>query len=89
MIPRRLANTTSHQRLLPDSELVYSPSATDFDVAAYINAAGGYLSTYSEWLQSTKTTSGAQVIQRVALENSINPRLLLALIEYQSGWVYG
>jgi murein DD-endopeptidase MepM/ murein hydrolase activator NlpD len=25
----------------------------------------------------------------VAIENSINPRLLLALLEYQSGWVYG
>jgi murein DD-endopeptidase MepM/ murein hydrolase activator NlpD len=28
-------------------------------------------------------------VRRVALENSINPRLLLALLEYQSGWVYG
>jgi LasA protease len=28
-------------------------------------------------------------VWRVGLENSINPRLLLALLEYQSGWVYG
>lgn len=89
IIPRRLANTTSSQRILPDSELVYSPSATDFDVADFVQQAGGYLSTYHLWLQSTKTTSGAEIIQRVALENSINPRLLLALLEYQSHWVYG
>lgn len=89
IIPRRLFNTTSSQHLLPDSELVYSPSATSFDIAAYVEQAGGYLSGYTEWLQSTGTTSGAQVIQRVAIENSINPRLLLALLEYQSGWVYG
>ena len=27
---------------------------------------------------------GAQIVQRVALEYSVDPRLLLALIEYQS-----
>jgi LasA protease len=89
IIPNKLANTTSQQKILPDSELVYSPSAVDFDVEAYVNQAGGYLSTYREWLGSTQWTSGAQVIQRIALENSINPRLLLALLEYQSGWVFG
>ncbi len=89
IIPRRLANTISAQRILPDSELVYSPSATDFDIEAYVESAGGYLSTYNEWLQSTGTLSGAQIVQRVATENSINPRLLLALLEYQSHWVYG
>ncbi len=89
IIPRRLVNTTSAQHLLPDSELVYSPSATDFDVTAFVKQAGGYLSNYTEWLKSTGTTSGANVVLRVALENSINPRLLLALLEYQSHWVYG
>jgi hypothetical protein len=29
------------------------------------------------------------MVERVALENSINPRLLLSLLEYQSGWVLG
>ena len=89
LIPRRLGNTTISQRILPDSELVYSPSATDFDVRAFVEQAGGYLSTYDEWLQSTKTTTGADIVTRVALENSINPRLLLALLEYQSHWVFG
>lgn len=89
IIPRRLANTITSQRLLPDSELVYSPSAADFDVTAYVAQTSGKLRTYEEWMKSTGTVSGAQVIQRVAIENSINPRLLLALLEYQSGWVNG
>lgn len=89
IIPRRIMNTTNSQRLLPDSEVVYSPSATDFDIQAFVQQAGGYLSHYQEWLQSTKTVSGAAIVRRVALENSINPRLLLALLEYQSNWVYG
>ena len=89
IIPNRLANTTSSQHLMPDSEVVYSPSAVDFDIATFIADAGGYLGTHSEWLYSTGITSGAEVIQRVAIENSINPRLILALLEYESGWVYG
>jgi LasA protease len=89
IIPHRLANTTSDQRLLPDSEIVFSPSAVDFDVEAYVSEAGGYLSTYKDFLKSTGVISGAAVILRVAKDNSINPRLLLALLEQQSGWVYG
>lgn len=89
VIPRRLIETTSAQHLLPDSEVVYSPSATDFDVAAVIGTAGGKLRNYREWLKTSGTLSGAEVVKRVAIENSINPRVLLALLEYQSGWVNG
>jgi LasA protease len=89
VIPNRLANTTSSQHLMPDSELVYSPSALDFDVKSFVDQTGGYLSEYSQYLATTGVTNGADVIQRIATENSINPRLLLALLEYQSGWVYG
>jgi LasA protease len=89
LIPHMLVNTTSPVKIIPDSEMVYSPSAVDFDVEAYVNEAGGYLSHYKEWLGSTEWTTGAQIVKRIATENSINPRLLLALIEYESGWVYG
>jgi LasA protease len=89
IIPHKLVNTTSPAKIIPDSELVYSPSAIDFDIEAYIKDAGGYLSTYREWLGTTGWTSGAEIIQRIALENSINPRILLAILEYKSGWVYG
>ena len=89
IIPRRLANPTSSQHLLPDSEIVYSPSATDFDVNTYVEKAGGKLSSYHEWLKSTGTISGSEMLKRVAVENSINPRLLLALMEYESHWVNG
>jgi LysM repeat protein len=89
VIPNRLANITSSQHLMPDSEVVYSPSALDFDVKSFVDQSGGYLSSYSQYLATTGVTSGPDVIQRIAIENSINPRLLLAILEYQSGWVYG
>jgi LasA protease len=89
IIPRRVANTTPSKHLFPDSEVVFSPSAVGFDVAEFVKQAGGFLHTYREYLGSTGMTSGADVVSRVAIENSINPRLLLALLEFHSGWVYG
>jgi LasA protease len=89
LIPRQLGNTTSSQRLMPDSEVVFSPSAADFDTRRYAAEQGGYIHTYKDWLKSTGATNGAGVVHRVALENSVNPRLLLALLEYHSGWVTG
>ncbi len=89
IIPRKLANTTAAKQLLPDSEVVYSPSAVSFNTVTFAQEAGGYLSTYQEWHKSTGMKSGAEIVERVAVENSINPRLLLALLEYHSHWVYG
>jgi LasA protease len=88
VIPNRLANTTSSQHFMPDSEIVYSPSAIELEVEAFVTEAGGYLSQYSQYLATTGVTSGPDVVERIAIENSINPRILLALLEYQSGWVY-
>jgi LasA protease len=89
LIPNRLGETTPDSILFPDSETVYSPTALNLDVESYVEQKGGYLSTYREYLNSSGWNSGAQVIERVALDNSINPRLLLSLLEYQSGWVTG
>lgn len=76
-------------QLLPDNEFVFAATAVDFDIAAYVREAGGHLSTYREYLGSTGWTSGAGAIERVAYENSVNPRLLLAILDYESRWVRG
>ncbi len=34
-------------------------------------------------------STGAKIVERVAVETSVNPRLLLAVLEDQSGWVLG
>ena len=75
--------------VLPDSEVVFSPSAIDFDVQAYLDQTSGFLKGHREYLKSTTWTSAADIIQRVALENSINPRLLLTLLEMHCGCVSG
>ncbi len=73
-------------KIIPDSELVYSPSNAYFDVEAFIYSRNGYLSTYLDTIDGNSMT-GAAVIERVSIEYSINPRLLLALLEYRSEWV--
>ncbi len=88
LIPHRLGETTSSEQVMPDSEVVFSPSALDFDIASFVREAGGYLATVQEW-HSDGWNDGARAVNSVAENNSINPRLLLALIEYESHWIYG
>ncbi|TAK14151.1 MAG: LysM peptidoglycan-binding domain-containing protein [Anaerolineae bacterium] len=89
VIPVRLADTGPNNRILPDSDLVYSPSAVGFDAVTFGNTLGGHLAGYREYLGSTGWLSGPQVVQKVADENSINPRVLLSLLEYNGHWVLG
>jgi len=73
-------------KIIPDSELVYGPINAGFDLAAFVASRNGYLASYAEEVDGVMT-SGADVVARIALEYSVNPRLLLAVLEYQSGWV--
>lgn len=88
LIPNRLGQTSSNLKLFPDSEVVNSPSSIGFDTQAFLDEAGGYLAGYSETVYAFGRMRGSEIIDKVAREFAIHPRLLLALIEYQSGWVY-
>ena len=89
LIPNRLKQTSSNLKLFPDSEVVNSPSSIGFDTQAFLDQAGGYLAGYDESVYANGRMRGAEMVDKVAREFAIHPRLLLALIEYQSGWVYG
>jgi LasA protease len=73
-------------KIIPDSELIYGPASAGFDVDAFVRSKGGYLATYSEEVNGEILT-GSEIIMRVAQNYSVNPRLLLALLEHQGGWV--
>ncbi len=87
-IPSVLGDIGPSDRLLPDSEVVYSRSTIGFSSASYVGQMGGYLASYREYLPSD-WFSGARIIDRVAYEHSLNPRLLLAVLQEQSNWVLG
>jgi len=85
----------SDLKLLPDSEFVYGPSLVSFNLTAFIEAYGGFLASYAEDIPGryldgsadARLLTGAEIVQTVAQRYSVSPRLLLAVLEYQSGWV--
>lgn len=89
VIPDILEDLTPNIQIFPDSEVVLSATSIDFDTISYVKEAGGYLAEHRDYLGSTGWSSGAESVERHAFENSFNPRLLLALIEYESGWLRG
>ncbi|MFP3852909.1 MAG: M23 family metallopeptidase [Anaerolineales bacterium] len=86
LIPRRLGPTGPAEKIIPDSEFVFSPHAVDFDPVAFARQHGGYLSNYQEYVHGD-WHSGPEVVALAARDNSVNPRLLLAMLEYMTGWV--
>ena len=73
-------------KIISDSELVYGPLSAQTDVAALIKSKAGTLGNTSQNVNG-ETLNAAQVLVLAAQESSINPRLLLALLEYRSGWL--
>jgi len=67
--------------------MVFSANASAFDAAGYVQNAGGFLARYQDFV-GTRQKPGAEVVWYAALENSVNPRLLMALLEYKTGWVF-
>lgn len=73
-------------KLIPDSELVYGPMVKDFEVGSVAAAYRGYLTTYTEDVEGQVIT-GPEIVSLVAHRYSVNPRLLLALLEYRANWL--
>ena len=71
-------------QILPDSQYVDGPSAVGFDTAAFVSSHPGWLKDYSAYAAGDNHT-GAEIVDMVALDYSISPRVLLALLEYQTG----
>lgn len=73
-------------QIIPDSELVFGPSTLSFKMDAFVESQPGFLKNYHED-RNGESYSGTELIEKIAREFSVNPRLLLAVLEYQSGWV--
>lgn len=73
-------------KIIPDSELVYGPGTVYFDIDAFVRSQNGYLSKYTQDVNGV-LMSGGEIVTMIAQSYSVNPRILLALLEYQSGWV--
>jgi len=74
---------TSYQ-ILPDALFVDGPAQVGFDTRAFIDSQPGWLNGFRGSL-GVDTRDAAEIIDSVATQYSVSPRLLLALIEYQAG----
>lgn len=86
IIPRPAESANYPEPVLPDSAVVDSPCADNFDLRSFIQQSGGTLAQYSQEVNG-KTLDGAEIVRLVQENTSVNPRLLLAWIEFRSGWV--
>jgi len=80
------ATPGSSFKIIPDSELIYGPATIEFDLDVFLANRNGYLSHYVQDVNGEYLT-GAEIIMRISQSYSINPRLLVALLEYRSDWV--
>ncbi len=85
-VPGGVTTTGPNFKLVPDSELVYGPTASEFSIASFVKGRQGFLRAYSELIDE-EPWSGIEIIDFVAKSYSVNPRLLLAILEYRSGWL--
>jgi len=74
----------SAYKILPDSLFINGPAQIGFDAETFVAAHPGWLNGYREYAAGSNR-SGAQIVNLVAQNFSISPRLLLALLEYQAG----
>lgn len=86
-IPTTVDKSGPDARIVPDSEVVYGPAYKDFKLDALMQKyPNSYLASYHELVEG-KTRTGAEIIQLVAERFSVGPRVLLALMDLQGGWL--
>lgn len=71
-------------QILPDNAFVNGPTVIGFNTSAFLESQPGWLREYRVYA-SGKWRTGGEMVDFIATNYSINPRLLLALLEYQGG----
>ena len=74
----------SPYQIIPDSLFIDGPAQVGFNTEDFVTAHPGWLKNYTEYAADANRT-GAQIVDYIALSYSVSPRLLLALLEYQTG----
>jgi LasA protease len=71
-------------KILPDSQSVFGPPQKGFDPVAFVKSQPGWLKDYIAYA-SGENRDGGKMVELLADNYSVSPRLILALIEYQTG----
>lgn len=71
-------------QILPDSLFINGPLQRDFDAVAFVEGQPGWLKNYKV-AQAKGSLKGGEIVNHIAINYSISPLLLLAILEYQLG----
>jgi len=71
-------------QILPDSAVINGPTAIGFDIRREMQARAGFGANLSDYAYRLERPAW-EVVEVIARNYSINPRLLLALLEYRTG----
>jgi hypothetical protein len=74
---------TAYQSI-PDHAFVNGPAQIGFSTSAFVASTSGWLKDYRVYA-GEKMRNGAEMVDYVAINYSISPQLLLAVLEYQTG----
>ncbi len=71
-------------QIIPDSQFVYGPAQVGFDPVEFVKSQPGWFKNYTAYA-SEKNRTGGEIVQLLSENYSVSPRLILAIIEYQTG----
>ncbi|HTP00750.1 MAG TPA: LysM peptidoglycan-binding domain-containing protein [Anaerolineales bacterium] len=71
-------------KIIPDAAFVDGPAEVGFNTSAFVASRPGWLKNYRAYA-GYQFRSGAEIVDYVATNYSVSPRLLLALLEYKAG----
>lgn len=85
LLPPKISSVTSSMVLLPDSRIVRGPGSDQFDVTRFVDGQPGFISKATD-LIGDQVFTASEIIERVSREFSVDPRILIAFLEFRSGW---
>jgi LasA protease len=71
-------------QILPDNFFINGPAQIGFSARDFVDSQPGWFKNYEEGAGG-ELQKGGELIDHIALNFSVSPRLLLALLEYQTG----
>lgn len=75
-------------QIIPDSAFVNGPAQIGFNTPAFVESQSGWFKDYWTYAADRDRT-GAEIVDFVATQWSISPRLLLAILEYKAAALSG
>ena len=73
-------------QIVPDSQYVNGPAAVGFDTSAFVSSHPGWLKDYRAYVEGDNHT-GAEIVDIVAINYSVSPRVLLAILDFAQAGV--